>query len=64
MVEYFGGQLGILSYPMHGKPSMITLTTAGKAERRYVSLEHFEVITLGWSFGYHLLTWEVFTRIL
>jgi len=45
MVEYFGGQLGILSYPMHGKPSMITLTTAGKAERSIFSTlpDTFEV---------------------
>jgi len=26
MVEHFGGELGILSYPMHGKPSTVTLT--------------------------------------
>jgi anthranilate synthase len=24
LVEYFGGQLGVLGYPMHGKPSIIT----------------------------------------
>jgi anthranilate synthase len=24
LVEYFGGELGILSYPMHGKPSLIS----------------------------------------
>src|SRR5690606_16560868 len=24
LVEYFGGELGILPYPMHGKPSLIT----------------------------------------
>ena len=32
MVEHFGGTLGVLSYPMHGKPSMVTLTAAGKRE--------------------------------
>jgi anthranilate synthase len=32
MVEYFGGSLGVLSYPMHGKPSKVTKTNAGKAE--------------------------------
>lgn len=31
MVEYFGGTLGVLGYPMHGKPSQITITPAGKA---------------------------------
>jgi anthranilate synthase len=31
MVEHFGGALGVLSYPMHGKPSMVTITPAGKA---------------------------------
>lgn len=30
MVEHFGGMLGVLSYPMHGKPSMVTLSPAGK----------------------------------
>ena len=25
LVEYFGGELGVLSYPMHGKPSEITV---------------------------------------
>ena len=34
MVEYFGGTLGVLSYPMHGKPSMVSLTKAGQAEKR------------------------------
>jgi anthranilate synthase len=29
MVEHFGGELGILSYPMHGKPSPVFLTEAG-----------------------------------
>jgi anthranilate synthase len=33
MVEHFGGVLGVLGYPMHGKPSQIMLTTAGKSER-------------------------------
>ena len=32
MVEHFGGVLGVLSYPMHGKPSPVSLTSAGKAE--------------------------------
>jgi len=32
MVEHFGGVLGILDYPMHGKPSPITVTSAGHAE--------------------------------
>jgi anthranilate synthase len=35
MVEHFGGKLGVLSYPMHGKPSKITLTSAGQKEQRY-----------------------------
>lgn len=29
MVEHFGGKLGVLSYPMHGKPSEIALTRDG-----------------------------------
>mmetsp|Transcript_6446 Transcript_6446/g.16007 ORF Transcript_6446/g.16007 Transcript_6446/m.16007 type:complete len:875 (+) Transcript_6446:125-2749(+) len=29
MVEYFGGKLGVLGYPMHGKPSDVTLTEDG-----------------------------------
>uniref|UniRef100_A0A7S2W0K0 p-aminobenzoic acid synthase n=1 Tax=Eucampia antarctica TaxID=49252 RepID=A0A7S2W0K0_9STRA len=33
MVEYFGGTLGVLSYPMHGKPSKISLTLNGKADK-------------------------------
>jgi len=32
MVKHFGGELGVLGYPMHGKPSTIKLTDAGKAE--------------------------------
>mmetsp|Transcript_13283 Transcript_13283/g.38258 ORF Transcript_13283/g.38258 Transcript_13283/m.38258 type:complete len:215 (+) Transcript_13283:3-647(+) len=45
MVEHFGGKLGILSYPMHGKPSAITLTEAGMDESSiFASLpESFEV---------------------
>jgi anthranilate synthase len=31
MVEHFGGELGVLSYPMHGKPSPITLTESGQS---------------------------------
>ena len=33
MVEHFGGVLGVLSYPMHGKPSPVTLTLRGKDEK-------------------------------
>lgn len=29
MVEHFGGTLGVLGYPMHGKPSEVTLTRDG-----------------------------------
>jgi anthranilate synthase len=29
MVEHFGGELGVLDYPMHGKPSPVTLTSNG-----------------------------------
>lgn len=32
MVEHFGGTLGVLGYPMHGKSSKISLTSEGKAE--------------------------------
>jgi len=28
MVEYFGGKLDVLSYPMHGKPSLVDLSPA------------------------------------
>jgi anthranilate synthase len=31
LVEYFGGELGILGYPMHGKPSIIAKTTSDNA---------------------------------
>lgn len=34
MVEHFGGELGVLSYPMHGKPSPITLTESGQGSGR------------------------------
>jgi len=30
MVEHFGGELAVLGYPMHGKPSPVTLTEAGQ----------------------------------
>jgi len=45
MVEHFGGTLGVLGYPMHGKPSLITLTPAGKStDSIFSSLpETFEV---------------------
>jgi anthranilate synthase len=36
IVEYFGGTLGVLSYPMHGKPSEVHLTKLGMSETRYV----------------------------
>lgn len=32
MVQHFGGELGVLGYPMHGKPSSVRLTEAGKAD--------------------------------
>jgi anthranilate synthase len=35
MVEHFGGTLGVLGYPMHGKPSRIHLTPEGKSPNRY-----------------------------
>lgn len=45
MVEHFGGALGVLSYPMHGKPSMVTLTSSGKLPKSiFTSLpDTFEV---------------------
>lgn len=45
MVEHFGGKLGVLGYPMHGKPSEIALTRQGLAERSIFSglPETFEV---------------------
>ena len=30
MVEHFGGTLGVLGYPMHGKPSEVSLTVSGQ----------------------------------
>jgi len=30
MVEHFGGELGVLGYPMHGKPSTVTLSPSAK----------------------------------
>jgi anthranilate synthase len=33
MVEYFGGTLGVLGYPMHGKPSKVSLTCEGKVQK-------------------------------
>ena len=32
MVEHFGGKLGVLGYPMHGKSSDVTLTDEGMGE--------------------------------
>ncbi len=32
MVEHFGGKLGVLGYPLHGKPSQISLTRDGLME--------------------------------
>ena len=34
MVEHFGGELGVLGYPMHGKPSPVTLTESGQHSSR------------------------------
>jgi len=34
VVEHFGGELGVLGYPMHGKPSPVTLTEPGKSSDR------------------------------
>lgn len=33
LVEYFGGQLGQLSYPMHGKPSQVLVKEADASDR-------------------------------
>lgn len=30
LVEYFGGSLGVLDYPQHGKPSLVTVSGAGE----------------------------------
>ena len=45
MVEHFGGELGVLGYPMHGKPSPVTLTESGKSSNSIFSglPETFEV---------------------
>lgn len=45
MVEHFGGELGVLSYPMHGKPSPVTLTSEGMKDKSIFSgiPETFEV---------------------
>lgn len=34
MVEHFGGELGVLGYPMHGKQTPVTLTAQGKHSHR------------------------------
>lgn len=34
MVEHFGGELGVLGYPMHGKQTPVTLTDEGKDSNR------------------------------
>ena len=50
MVEHFGGTLGVLGYPMHGKPSMVHLTKAGLAENRYVLVAHqVHLGSFGWT---------------
>jgi anthranilate synthase len=53
LVEYFGGKLGVLDYPMHGKPSPVTrlesayfgalppVFTAGRYHSLYALPEHF-----------------------
>merc|ERR1712232_442002 len=45
MVEHFGGKLGVLGYPMHGKPSKVYLTAEGKTEDSIFTTlpESFEV---------------------
>jgi anthranilate synthase len=45
MVEHFGGTLGVLSYPMHGKASSVILTSCGKADKSLFSKlpDSFEV---------------------
>lgn len=45
MVEHFGGKLGVLGYPMHGKSSEVALTRHGLSERSIFSglPETFEV---------------------
>lgn len=45
MVEHFGGELGVLEYPMHGKPSIVSLTAEGQSEKSiFTSMpESFEV---------------------
>lgn len=44
-MEHFGGELGVLSYPMHGKPSPVTLTSEGMKDKSIFSgiPETFEV---------------------
>lgn len=37
MVEHFGGELGVLDYPMHGKPSPVMLTKVGLNEESIFS---------------------------
>uniref|UniRef100_A0A7S4I3J4 p-aminobenzoic acid synthase n=1 Tax=Odontella aurita TaxID=265563 RepID=A0A7S4I3J4_9STRA len=32
MVEHFGGTLGVLGYPLHGKPTPVSLTPLGKSD--------------------------------
>ena len=53
MVEHFGGSLGVLRYPMHGKASVVTLTPEGKAKSSiFTSLpDSFEVARYHSLFG-------------
>ncbi|GMH87909.1 hypothetical protein TL16_g11001, partial [Triparma laevis f. inornata] len=44
MVEYYGGTLGVLGYPMHGKPSHVTLTNTLSPAKMFNELpQTFEV---------------------
>jgi anthranilate synthase len=53
MVEYFGGKLGVLGYPMHGKPSPVSLTHSGKSENSILAglPDSFEVARYHSLFG-------------
>ena len=36
LVEHFGGKLGVLGYPMHGKPSVISRAISVSKENHYL----------------------------
>ena len=58
MVEHFGGELGVLGYPMHGKQTPVTLTEQGKDSHRWVNSSCHSFLTLLlFTLSYNIATW-------